>query len=436
MTDAVVAAAADVRAAVAAAHRDEWARVFGALVRFTGDWSLAEDCTQEAYARALERWGVEGIPRSPGGWLTVTARRRAIDVVRRSGVEAEKLRLMIADEEMTTPPADLTIGDAGAEWHDDVLRLIFTCAHPALPMEGRVALTLRTVAGLTTPEIARLFLVSEATMSQRLLRAKRKIAEAGIPYRVPPPALIADRTAGVLAVIYLLFTEGYAPDDGRPVRDELAVEAIRLARMVAELTQHPEARGLLALLMLQHARRAARFDAAGDLVPLDEQRRELWDAVAIAAGLRLVAEAPLPRGPYAVQAAIAAEHDRAPSAADTDWAAIVALYDELPQNPVIALNRAVAVAMAEGPDAGLAALDALGEPPALAASHLLPATRGELLRRAGRLQEAIPHLEAARHRAPGEGERRLFERRIAECRTEDSGKGISAATAVLHPFDD
>ena len=415
MIAAVAAAPADVRAAVAAAHRDEWARVFGALVRFTGDWSLAEDCTQDAYARALERWGAEGIPRSPGAWLTVTARRRAIDVVRRSGVEAGKLRLMIADDDLTAPAADLALGDVDTEWQDDVLRLVFTCAHPALPMEGRVALTLRTVAGLTTAEIARLFLVSEATMSQRLLRAKRKIAEAGIPYRVPPPALIADRTAGVLAVIYLLFTEGYAPDDGRVVRDELAEEAIRLARLVDALTQHPEARGLHALLLLQHARRAARLDASGDLVPLDEQRRELWDPVAIATGLRLVAEAALPRGPYAVQAAIAAEHDRAPSAAETDWAAIVACYDELPQTPVVALNRAVALAMADGPDAGLAALDALGEPPPLAANHLLPATRGELLRRAGRFAEAVPFFEEARHRAPSEAERRLFSRRISEC---------------------
>jgi RNA polymerase sigma-70 factor (ECF subfamily) len=420
VTAAVAASPAEVRAAVAAAHRDEWARVFGALVRFTGDWSLAEDCTQDAYARALARWPAEGIPRSPGAWLTVTARRRAIDVVRRSGVEADKLRVMIADEQTTAPPADIALGDVDAEWQDDVLRLIFTCSHPALPMEGRVALTLRAVVGLTTAEIARLFLVSEPTMSQRLLRAKRKIAEAGIPYRVPPPALVADRTAGVLAVVYLLFTEGYAPDDGRAVRDELAVEAIRLAGMVAELTRHPEARGLLALLLLQHARRAARIDAAGDLVPLDEQNRELWDPVAIASGLRLVAEAPLPRGPYAVQAAIAAEHDRAASADATDWSAIVALYDELPQNPVIALNRAVAVAMAEGPDAGLAALDALGEPPALAATHLLPATRGEFLRRAGRYRAAIPFLEAARHRAPGEAERRYFDRRIAECRAQDS----------------
>lgn len=421
MTAAVAATAAEVRAAVAAAHRDEWARVFGALVRFTGDWSLAEDCTQDAYARALERWGTEGIPRSPGAWLTVTARRRAIDVVRRSGVETDKLRLMVADQQLTTPAADLALGDVDAEWEDDVLRLIFTCAHPALPMEARVALTLRTVAGLATSEIARLFLVSEATMSQRLLRAKRKIAEAGIPYRVPPPALIADRTAGVLAVIYLLFTEGYAPDDGRPVRDELAEEAIRLAGLLARLTQHPEARGLLALVLLQHARRAARIDAGGELVPLDEQDRQLWDAVAIASGLRLVAEAPHPRGPYAVQAAIAAEHDRAPSADATDWAAIVALYDELPQNPVVALNRAVAVGMAEGTDAGLAALDALGVPPALAATHLLPATRGELLRRGGRLREAIPLLEEARHRAPGAAEQRYFDRRIAECRDGDSG---------------
>lgn len=397
MTDAGAAAPAEVRAAVAAAHRDEWARVFGALVRFTGDWSLAEDCTQDAFARALERWGAEGVPRAPGAWLTVAARRRAIDVVRRSGVEAAKLRLLAAGDDGTAPAADRALDDVGAEWHDDALRLVYTCAHPALPLEGRVALTLRAVSGLTTREIARLFLVSEATMSQRLLRTKRKIAEAGIPYRVPPPSLVEDRTAGVLAVIYLVFTEGYAPDDGRLVRDELAEEAIRLA-----------------LLLLQHARRAARIDGTGDLVPLEEQDRSRWDAVAISEGLALLAEVPA-SGPYAVQAAIAAEHDRAPSAAATDWAAIRELYGLLPSTPVVELNRAVAIGMADGPDAGLAALDALGEPPALASSFLLPATRADLLRRAGRHAEAAGWFERARMLAPGEAERRLLTRRIAEC---------------------
>ncbi len=414
MTDAGAAAPAEVRAAVAAAHRDEWAQVFGALVRFTGDWSLAEDCTQDAFARALERWGAEGVPRAPGAWLTVAARRRAIDVVRRSGVEAAKLRLLAAGDDGTAPAADRALDDVGAEWHDDALRLVYTCAHPALPLEGRVALTLRAVSGLTTREIARLFLVSEATMSQRLLRTKRKIAEAGIPYRVPPPSLVEDRTAGVLAVIYLVFTEGYAPDDGRLVRDELAEEAIRLARLVARLTDDPEARGLLALLLLQHARRAARIDGTGDLVPLEEQDRSRWDAVAISEGLALLAEVPA-SGPYAVQAAIAAEHDRAPSAAATDWAAIRELYGLLPSTPVVELNRAVAIGMADGPDAGLAALDALGEPPALASSFLLPATRADLLRRAGRHAEAAGWFERARMLAPGEAERRLLTRRIAEC---------------------
>jgi len=404
-----------VRAAVAAAHRDEWARVFGALVRFTGDWALAEDCTQDAYARALERWGADGIPRVPGAWLTVAARRRAIDLVRRSGVESEKLRLAIADAEPAGAPADAALGDQEGEWEDEVLRLVYTCAHPALPVEGRVALTLRAVAGLTTREIARLFLVGEATMSQRLLRTKRRIAEAGIPYRVPPPSLVAERTAGVLAVVYLIFTEGYAPDDGRPVRDELCLEGIRLARLVHRLTGDPEARGLLALMLLQHARRAARVDDAGDLVPLEEQDRALWDAAAVAEGLALLAEGAVV-GPYGVQAAIAAEHDRAPRASDTDWRRIRELYGLLPATPVVALNEAVAIAMAEGTDAGLAALDALAEPPALAGSFLVPFTRGELLRRAGRAADAIPHLERARALAPGDAERRLLDRRIAECR--------------------
>lgn len=409
------ASAAEVRAAVAAAHRDEWARVFGALVRFTGDWTLAEDCTQDAYARALERWGADGIPRVPGAWLTVTARRRAIDLVRRSGVEAEKVRLAMADADPATPAADAALGDIDAEWGDEVLRLLYTCAHPALPMEGRVALTLRTVAGLTTREIARLFLVSESTMSQRILRTTRRIAEAGIPYRVPPPSLVADRTAGVLAVVYLIFTEGYAPDDGRPVRDELSVEGIRLARLVHRLTGDDEARGLLALLLLQHARRAARLDAAGDVVPLEEQDRALWDAAAITEGIGLLAEGPIV-GPYGVQAAIAAEHDRAPRPELTDWGAIRQLYDLLPRTPVVALNESIAIGMAESPDAGLAALDALGEPPALAGSFLLPATRGDLLRRAGRPAEAVEHFERARMLAPGDAERRFLDRRIAECR--------------------
>jgi RNA polymerase sigma-70 factor (ECF subfamily) len=286
------APSSEVRAAVSAAHREEWARVFGALVRFTGDWSLAEDCTQDAYARALERWTEDGIPRSPGAWLTVAARRRAIDLLRRSGVESQKIRLAMADAELVGEAADATLED-DAEWEDDVLRLVYTCAHPALPLDGRVALTLRTVAGLTTREIARLFLVNEATMSQRLLRTKRKIAEAGIPYRVPPPELASERTAGVLSVVYLVFTEGYAPEDGRPVRDELCVEGIRLARLVHRLTGDAEARGLLALLLLQHARRTARLDAAGELVPLDEQDRSLWDVAAISEGIGLLAAGPL-----------------------------------------------------------------------------------------------------------------------------------------------
>ena len=271
-----LAAPAEVRAALAAAHRDEWGQVFGALVRFTGDWTLAEDCTQDAFERALTAWTADGIPRVPGAWLTVTARRRALDLIKRSGLESEKLRLLIAGDDGPGPAADaaLEIDD----WQDDVLRLLFTCCHPALAMPARVALTLRTVGGLTTREIARAFLVSEATISQRILRAKQKIAHAGIPYRVPPPQLIDERTAGVLAVIYLIFTEGYAATDGRVTRDDLAAEAIRLGRLLVALApRDAEARGLLALMLLQNARRSARIDAGGEIVTLEHQDRRLWD---------------------------------------------------------------------------------------------------------------------------------------------------------------
>ena len=337
-------------------------------------------------------------------------------------MEAVKLRLMIADDDLTAPAADLALGDVDAEWQDDVLRLIFTCAHPALPMEGRVALTLRTVAGLTTAEIARAVPgergddVAAAPAGEAQDR-RRRASRTGCRR----PRSSTDRTAGVLAVVYLLFTEGYAPDDGRVVRDELAEEAIRLARLVAGLTQHPEARGLLALLLLQHARRAARLDAAGDLVPLDEQDRSSWDAVAIAEGLRLVAEAPLPRGPYAVQAAIAAEHDRAPSAADTDWAAIVGSLRRAAAES--GRSRSIAPSPSRwrtGRMPGSRRSTRSASRPRSPRSHLLAATRGDLLRRAGRRREAIPYLEDARHRAPGDAERRFFDRRLAECRAADS----------------
>ncbi|MFF7341127.1 RNA polymerase sigma factor [Streptomyces sp. NPDC008163] len=387
-------APAAVRAALAAAHRAEWGVVFGTLVRLTGDWELAEDCAQDAFARALPAWERDGVPRSPGAWLVTAARRRAVDVLRRRTTERDKIAEAVALEEAYEP----------APPGDERLALIFTCCHPALPLDARVALTLRAVGGLTTREIARAFLAGEDTVSQRILRAKRKIAAAGIPYRVPPPGARAERLGGVLAVLYLIFTEGYAPSDGSATRDQLAEEAVRLARLVvAEAPDEPEARGLLALLLLQHSRSAARLDADGGLVTLEHQDRSLWDRALIAEGAALARGALPAGGPYALQAAIAAQHALAPDAAATDWAAVVTLYDSLlalRANPVVALNRAVALGMRDGPGAQLEAVDALGRPRELAGHHAFPAVRADALRRLGRTEEAAEMYEAARAAAP------------------------------------
>lgn len=401
-------APAAVRAALAAAHRAEWGVVFGTLVRLTGDWELAEDCAQDAFARALPAWERDGVPRSPGAWLVTAARRRAVDVLRRRTTERDKIAEAAALEEAYEP----------APPGDERLRLIFTCCHPALPLEARVALTLRAVGGLTTREIARAFLVGEDTVSQRILRAKRKIAAAGIPYRVPPPGARAERLGGVLAVLYLIFTEGYAPSDGSTTRDGLAEEAIRLARLVtAETSDQPEARGLLALLLLQHSRRAARLDADGGLVTLEHQDRSLWDRGLIAEGATLAHQALPAGGPYALQAAIAAQHALAPDAAATDWAAITALYDRLlalRTNPVVALNRAVALGMRDGPQAQLDAVDALGTPKELAGHHALAAVRADALRRLGRTREAAAAYEEARAAAPNRAIAEEYARRLTE----------------------
>jgi len=399
------------RVALERAHRDEWAVVFGTVVRLTGDWSLAEDCAQDAFVLALGAWQRDGLPRNPGAWLVTTARNRAIDVLRRRRTEATRVeeagRLVVLE------------GDED----DERLRLMFTCCHPALPLEGRVALTLRAVMGLTTAEIARLFLVSEATVSQRILRAKQKIANTGIPYRVPPPGLREERLGGVLAVVYLVFTEAYAPSNGAVVRDDLAGEAIRLARLL--VVEHPrdaEARGLLALLLLQWSRRAARFDERWDAVLLEDQDRSLWDRAAIDEGQALARSALREGGGwYALQAALAAQHALAPTAADTDWATVVQLYDRLlalRPSPVVRLNRAVAMAMRDGPEAGLTALDELGRPKELDRSHLLAAVRGELLRRAGRREEALAATRAARELVRSPAEARLLDRRISELSTD------------------
>jgi RNA polymerase sigma-70 factor (ECF subfamily) len=381
----------------------------------TGDWYVAEECAQDAFALALERWQRDGVPRNPGAWLTTTARNRAIDRLRRAATGVTKLQevaVLAGDDQRDG-------GDSGIG--DDRLRLIFTCCHSALALEAQVALTLRTLVGLTTAEIARAFLVPEPTMAQRLVRAKRKIRNAGIPYRVPPAHLLPERTGAVLAVLYLLFNEGYAASAGADlVRRSLTDEAVRLAGMLAQLMpDEPEAVALLALMLLHAARVDARVDAGGDLVPLEDQDRTRWDRPTIEEGVALL-DAALRRGrpgPYQVQAAIAACHATAPDAAQTDWTQIAALYGELARivpTPVVELNRAVAVAMADGPEAGLALVDEVHESGALRGYHLLPATRADLLRRLGRRTEASAAYRDALVLAASDAERRYLERRLAE----------------------
>jgi RNA polymerase sigma-70 factor (ECF subfamily) len=409
----------DVKAAVDAAFRDEWGRVVATLIRTTGNWDLAEECAQDAFAMALQRWPKDGIPGRPGAWLTTAARNRAIDVLRRKAVGAAKLREVATMSAEPDPVYESETDHSGVP--DDRLRLMFTCCHPALSLEARVALTLRTLAGLTTAEIARAFLASEATMAKRLVRAKQKIQHAGIPYRVPPAHLLPARTSAVLGVLYLLFNEGYAATAGTDlVRQNLSAEAIRLARVLIRLMpDEPEATGLLALMLLHDARRSARLDAHGDLVTLEDQDRGKWNTTEIGAGVSLL-EAALRRGrpgPYQIQAAIAACHATAPAAEHTDWPQIAALYGELARfapTPVVELNRAVAVGMADGPAAGLALVEALAAAGQLAGYHLLPATRADFMRRLGRRPEAAAAYAEALELTSTDAERRYLSRRLAE----------------------
>ncbi|TDW83260.1 RNA polymerase sigma factor [Kribbella sp. VKM Ac-2566] len=384
-------------------YRQDWGQVVATLIRVTGDWELAEECAQEAFAAALERWPKDGVPDRPGAWLTTTARNRAIDWLRREAVGTQKLQEVAAMTHDSEPPYDVP---------DDRLRLMFTCCHPALAMEARVALTLRTLAGLSTTEIARAFLVPETTMSKRLTRAKQKIQHAGIPYRVPPAHLLPERTPAVLAVLYLLFNEGYSD----VVRSNLSGEAIRLARLLVQLMpDEPEAAGLLALMLLHDARRDTRLAPDGALVTLDEQDRTQWDNTRITEGVDLLDSALRRRepGPYQVQAAIAACHATARTAADTDWPQIAALYAQLPQTPVVALNRAVAIGMADGPAVGLRLVDELAAG-ALSGYRLLPATRADLLRRLGRYAEAAVAYRQAIELVATDAERRYLTKRLAE----------------------
>jgi RNA polymerase sigma-70 factor (ECF subfamily) len=380
------------------------------LVRVFGDIDIAEDAVQDAFAAAVERWPAAGLPPSPAGWIITTARNSAIDRLRRESSRADR-HAQAALVHYREQPRD------EGPVQDDRLRLIFTCSHPALAMPARVALTLRLLGGLTTPEIARAFLVSETTMAQRLVRAKGKIRDAGIPYRVPTEADLPERVRAVLAVLYLIFNEGYAATTGDDlVRSELCAEAIRLARLLAELMpDEPEAVGLLALMLLIEARRATRTTSSGDLVLLPEQDRSRWDRELIDEGHALV-RACVRRGqpgPYQIQAAINAVHSSAPTAPETDWDQILELYDQLSEvapGPVVSLNRAVAVAEVDGPAAALELVDGL----ALERYHLFHAIRADLLRRLERHAEAAAAYRAALERSENTAERRFLERRLAE----------------------
>jgi RNA polymerase sigma-70 factor (ECF subfamily) len=388
-----------VEEAVAAVHRSDWGRIVAGLIRRTGDWTLAEDATQDAFAAALARWPQDGIPDRPAAWLTTTARNRAIDKLRSAQTERSRFRELSMDVQ-TQETEDI---------EDDRLRLIFTCCHPALPLPARVALTLRTIAGLQVAEIARAFLVSETTMAQRLVRARRKIDHAGIPYRVPPAELLEERLSGVLAVLYLAFNAGYTDI----TLADLAQSAVSLAEAVVDLMPlESEANGLLALVLLQNSRRNARLSPLGELLTIEEQDRSLWDRVDIERATATLASA-RGRGPYVLQALIAQCHAVAPSAATTDWSRIVALYDELlvhSPSPVISFNRAIAVGMHDGPDAGLALLDTVASE--LDGFHLLPAARADLLRRAGRVPDAAVHYIEAIPLAPTAEERAQLQRRL------------------------
>ena len=419
--------------AIEEAFTEEWGRIVAALIRRTHDWDLSEDCAQQAFAEAATRWPGDGVPRQPAAWLMTVARNRAIDRLRHERMRDARLREAAALIDDRFEDDEEALGDdSGIE--DDRLRLIFTCCHPAIPLEGRVALTLRALAGLTTTEIAHAFLVPEATMAKRLVRAKHKIEHAAIPYRVPPAHLLPERTSGVLAVLYLMFNEGYAASTGHElIKVDLCAEAIRLARLLYRLMpDEPESGGLLALLLFQHSRREARTDPSGDVITLEEQDRSRWIRAEIDQA-NTILDAAVRRdaiGSYQVQALIAACHANAPDAEATDWARIAALYErllEVTANPLVKLNHAVAVGMARGPEDGLALVGLLAASGELRDYHLMHATRADLLRRLGRNSQAADAYREALSLARTEAERRYLTKRLQEVSTRPAPAATEGA---------
>jgi RNA polymerase sigma-70 factor, ECF subfamily len=405
--------------AIDAVYRTDWGRIVATLIRSFGDFDVAEEAAQEAFTAAINQWPNEGVPSSPAAWIIQTAKHKAIDRLRRQTSHREKVESYSAELDSTTEQPDPFTNEIA----DDRLRLIFTCCHPALAAESQIALTLRTLCGLQTEEIARAFLVPTSTMAQRLVRAKRKIRDAGIPYKVPDASEISERLETVLRVIYLVFNEGYTSTQGAQlVRADLCAEAIRLARIVRMLMAPlppAEVTGLLALMLLHDSRRDARVNGAGDLIVLEEQDRSLWNQTEIAEALPMVRQVLIApdAGAFAIQAAIAAEHCRARRAEDTDWRQIVVLYDRLQTlqpTPIIALNRAVAVAMADGPKRGLALMDQIVTGGELDEYHLLHAARADLLRRSGMKGEAVESYRRALELVTSDAERRFLEKRLLE----------------------
>jgi RNA polymerase sigma-70 factor (ECF subfamily) len=412
----------DTNLAIESVYQSDWGRIVATLIRLFGDFEMAEEVAQEAFAAAVDQWRLSGIPESPRAWIIQTAKHKAIDRIRRHTRLSEKLESYTAQEQTRASSRAAEEDADSSEIPDDRLRLIFTCCHPALALEAQIALTLQILCGLEALEIARAFLVPTATMAQRLVRAKRKIRDAGIPYKVPSAPELPERLDAVLTVIYLIFNEGYGSSRPGPlIRADLCAEAIRLGRLLRTLLAPEipsEATGLLALMLLHDSRRNARLDEAGDLILLEDQDRNRWNHEQIAEGLTLVEEALRgTAGPFTLQAAIAALHCQARRAEETDWRQILSLYDLLNRiqpSPVVSLNRAVAVAMADGPDAGLAQVETITGAGNLDNYYLLHAVRADLLRRMGKFQQAAESYTRALTLVPNDAERRFLERRLNE----------------------